>query len=62
MGRTGNSKSVFATMGASNHSETERQKNDYYATEPLAVELLLAKEKFSLATANTYRQGYSFKM
>lgn len=47
MGRTGNSKSVFATMGASNHSETERQKNDYYATEPLAVELLLAKEKFS---------------
>lgn len=47
MGRTGNSKSVFAIMGASNHSETERQKNDYYATEPLAVELLLAKEKFS---------------
>lgn len=41
------SKSVFALMGASNHSEGERAKLDYYATEPLAVELLLDKEEFS---------------
>lgn len=46
MGMVGNSKSVFAMMGASNHSTTKRQQNDYYATEPLAVELLLEKEKF----------------
>lgn len=43
----GNAKSVFACNGASNHSEAERQKEDYYATEPKAVELLLAQETFS---------------
>lgn len=41
------SKNVFALLGASNHSEGERATLDYYATEPLAVELLLAKEEFS---------------
>ena len=43
----GNAKSVFTCNGSSNHSEEERQVNDYYATEPRAVELLLEKEKFS---------------
>ena len=38
--------SVWVNMGATNHSEGERQKDDYYATEPRAVELLLEKEKF----------------
>lgn len=33
--------SVFRNLGASNHSECERQAEDYYATEPLAAELLL---------------------
>lgn len=34
-------------MGASNHTDKERQQYDYYATEPKAVELLLAEETFS---------------
>ena len=43
----GNKAATFATLGASNHSKGEREVNDYYATEPKAVELLLQKEKFS---------------
>lgn len=43
----GNKAATFATLGASNHSKGEREVNDYYATEPKAVELLLEKEKFS---------------
>lgn len=39
--------SVFTTIGASNHSEKIREKDDYYATEPLATELLLEKETFT---------------
>ena len=44
---TGNKPATFVTLGASNHSKLEREENDYYATEPKAVELLLEKEKFS---------------
>lgn len=43
---TGDSHSVFVTMGASNHSEEEREMNDYYATEPKAVKLLIDIEPF----------------
>ena len=32
---------VFKTLGASNHTEKEREDNDYYATDPIAAELLL---------------------
>ena len=43
----GNKASIFATLAATSHSRTgERQKHDYYATEPRAVELLLEVEKF----------------
>ena len=45
---TGNSKSTFATLGASNHSTTERENNDFYATDPKALELLLEREEFDL--------------
>lgn len=38
---------TFVTLGASNHTADVREENDYYATEPKAVELLLEKEKFS---------------
>ena len=41
----GTSQSVFATMAATNHFEEEREVNDYYATEPKAVKLLLELEK-----------------
>ncbi len=44
---TGNKNSIFKTLGASNHTDKERQKHDYYATEPKAVELLLEVEEFS---------------
>ncbi len=32
---------IFVAMGASNHSEKERQTEDYYATEPKAVDCLI---------------------
>ena len=44
---TGNTKSTFVTLGASNHSDGERQVDDYYATDPNALEKLLEVEKFS---------------
>lgn len=44
---TGNTKSAFSCIGASNHSEGERQQDDFYATEPKAMELLLAEETFN---------------
>lgn len=44
---TGNKNSVFTTLGASNHALGERQKHDYYATEPKAMKLLLEEESFS---------------
>lgn len=43
---TGNKTSVYANLGASSHSDTERENNDYYATPPSAVEELLKREKF----------------
>lgn len=43
----GNNKSIFVCHGASNHTEEDRQVDDYYATEPRATELLLEQEKFS---------------
>lgn len=42
----GNYNSIYKTIGASNHTEKEREKDDYYATEPKAIELLLQEEKF----------------
>jgi hypothetical protein len=41
---TGNAKAIFACHGASNHSKEIRQTNDYYATDPKALELLLELE------------------
>ena len=41
----GNSKSIYVTMGASNHSLKERQNEDYYATDPKALEIFLDKIK-----------------
>lgn len=44
---TGNSKAIYSCHGASNHSETERETNDFYATPPVAAEMLLDLEDFS---------------
>lgn len=38
---TGNKKSTFVQLGASNHSDKIRENNDYYATDPKALLLLL---------------------
>lgn len=44
---TGNKNSIYKTLGASNHTDKERQNEDYYATEPKAIELLCKLEKFN---------------
>ena len=38
---TGNSKTTFVTLGASNHSEGEREVNDFYSTDPESLEIFL---------------------
>ena len=40
---TGNKKSTFVTLGASNHSDHDRETDDYYATDPKALEVFLDK-------------------
>ena len=47
---TGNQTSIFSTLAASNHSKTERQADDYYATDPIAVE----KQLQTVHTLSTY--------
>lgn len=42
-----NTKKIFTPLGASNHSVSEREKDDYYATDPKALELLLELESFA---------------
>ncbi len=44
---TGNSVSYITTNGFANIREHDREANDYYATEPKAVELLLELEDFT---------------
>ena len=39
----GNKNSVFKSLAASSHSDGERETNDYYATDPKALELFLDK-------------------
>lgn len=43
---TGGTASVFKTLGASNQKDGERQREDYYATEPKATEWLCRLEQF----------------
>ena len=43
----GNSNSIYKTLGATNHTEKEREENDFYATDPIAIDKLLTVEKFS---------------
>jgi len=43
---TGNGNSIYKTLGASNHTEKEREENDYYATDPNAIDLLFEVEDF----------------
>lgn len=43
----GDYNSIFKTLGASSHCEEEREKNDYYATDPTTLKPLLEKELIS---------------
>ena len=38
---------TFITLGASNHADSNREINDYYATDPVAMEQLCNLETFS---------------
>ena len=40
---TGNKNSIWSTLAANNHSDAERETNDFYATDPKALELFLDK-------------------
>lgn len=44
---TGNKATAFSTLGASNHSSYERQEHDYYATDPVAIDMLAQTGFFS---------------
>lgn len=37
---TGNGNSVYKTLGATNHSDKDREENDFYATDPYAIDVL----------------------
>lgn len=39
----GNGNSVFKTLGASSHTEKERESNDFYATDSVVIDRLKAK-------------------
>lgn len=41
---TGNQNSIYKTIGSSHHCEEEREENDYYATNPAAIDKLLEVE------------------
>ena len=43
---SGNGKSTFITIGASNHTDKEREEHDFYATSPVAIDRLV--RNFSL--------------
>lgn len=55
----GNSASTFKQLGASNHCEHERAEDDFYATEPKAIDFLLEKVQFEGAIwENACGQGH----
>lgn len=33
-----NKKSIYSIIGASNHTDKEREENDFYATDPIAID------------------------
>lgn len=43
---TGNKHTTFSTLGASNHSDCERSEHDYYATDPIAIDMLYKQTLF----------------
>jgi hypothetical protein len=58
----GNKNSIYKTLGASNHTEGEREKNDYYATDPKAMEMLLNMESFKNVLEPSAGEGHLSKV
>lgn len=58
---TGNKNSIFKTLGASNHTEKEREQDDYYATDPIAVKYLLELEDFDNVLECSCGEGHLAK-
>ena len=54
-------KAVYAPIGASNHSEHERHKEDYYATDPVAIDYLLKFEDFENVLEPACGEGHLSK-
>lgn len=46
---TGNEQTVFATLGASSHAKEDREENDFYATDPKAIDILVNDCPYQLA-------------
>ena len=42
---TGNYNSTWKMLGASNHTDKERESDDYYATDPISIDKLLTVER-----------------
>ena len=57
--RAAGSNKIFTCLAASNHSIGDRQTEDYYATEPKAVQELLAVESFNDSRAMCRGGPYS---
>lgn len=43
---TGDGNSIYKTLGASNHTDEDREINDFYATDPIAIDVLCNEETF----------------
>ena len=53
---------VFTTLGATNHALSNRQKHDYYATDPIAAEYLMSLESFRNILEPACGQGHLAKV
>lgn len=58
----GDINSVYKTLGASNHTDKDRENNDYYATDPKAAELLLELETFNNILEPSCGEGHLSKV
>jgi len=58
----GDKNSVFKTLGASSHVKEEREINDYYATDPIAVDILLEVESFNNVLEPACGEGHISKI
>lgn len=59
---TGNKNSIYKTLGASNHTDKNREQNDYYATDPKAGEMLLELETFENILEPSCGEGHLSKV